>query len=72
MVLNLCRDEHFDQIPSFGLKEKLSETTGQLDLTYYQIKELRAQLPKAALMTTEFGNNYGTKEDVKKYRERLV
>ena len=30
-----------------------------MDLTYWQMKELRQQLPKASLMTMEFANCYG-------------
>lgn len=60
MVLNMCRDEKFDLIPSFGLKNEQRKSDEHLDLTYWQMKELRNQLPKASLMTMEFANCYGS------------
>ena len=59
MTLNLCRDTKFDSIPSFGLKQKDSQQSEHLDLSYWQIKEVKKQLPKASLMMTEFANDYG-------------
>jgi hypothetical protein len=55
MTLNLSRDRHFDAIPSFGIKHDEAK-----DLTYWQLKELKKQLPKASLMMTEFANDYGS------------
>lgn len=55
MALNLSRDRHFDALPSFGIKHDEAK-----DLTYWQLKEIKKQLPKASLMMTEFANDYGS------------
>jgi len=67
MVLNLCRDCFFDKIPSFGLKKGFAEQSEHLDLSYWQMKEVQKQLPKASLVMTEFANTYG--EDMSSIRK---
>lgn len=69
MTLNLCRDAKFDSIPSFGLKQKDSQQSEHLDLSYWQIKEVKKQLPKASLMMTEFANDYG--QNMSSVRQQL-
>lgn len=38
ILLNLTRDQHFDSLPSYSLKD--SEKSREMDITYYELKEL--------------------------------
>lgn len=62
----MVRDENFDAVPSFSIKRGDED----LDLTYYQLKELKASLPKTAIYANEFANCYGV--DTSAFRKRLL
>ena len=55
MLQNLTRDRDFDTLPSFGVKRDDED----MDLTYYQLKEFKKSLGKAAMLSSEYANEYG-------------
>jgi hypothetical protein len=59
MVLNLCRDSNFDSIPSYVIQRTGRSESDNIDLSYWQVKEFKKQIPKGALMSKEFVNAYG-------------